>query len=68
MEEIVGEIQDEHDLGEIQKNKHDESGNLSQGIVVNGEILLRDFYNEYGIKIPLNDNYSTSSGFLYWIC
>ena len=64
VEEIVGEIQDEHDPGEIEKNKGDKSDNLGEGVMVNGEILLRDFYSEYGIKIPLNDNYSTLAGFM----
>ncbi|MCY4523219.1 MAG: hemolysin family protein, partial [Halobacteriovoraceae bacterium] len=65
VEEILGEIQDEHDLGEIERSKDGKnSKDISQGVVVSGEILLRDFYNEYGIKIPLNDNYSTLGGFV----
>jgi putative hemolysin len=31
---------------------------------VPSNISLRDLYNEYDIKIPLNDNYSTLNGFL----
>lgn len=60
MEEIFGEIQDEHD---------DEQDGIpgvesEEGVLVPSTISLRDLYNEYDIKIPLNDNYSTLNGFL----
>lgn len=60
MEEIMGEIQDEHD---------DEDDGIpgietEEGVIVPSSISLRDLYNEYDIKIPLNDNYSTLTGFL----
>ncbi|MFA5583489.1 MAG: hemolysin family protein, partial [Bacteriovoracaceae bacterium] len=60
MEEIFGEIQDEHD---------DEEDCIpgvesAEGVVVPPTISLRDLYNEYDIKIPLNDNYSTLNGFI----
>lgn len=60
MEEIFGEIQDEHD---------DEEDGIpgvesEEGILVPSTISLRDLYNEFDIKIPLNDNYSTLNGFL----
>lgn len=60
MEEIFGEIQDEHD---------DEEDGIpgiesKEGVLVPSTISLRDLYNEYDIKIPLNDNYSTLNGFL----
>ena len=60
MEEIFGEIQDEHD---------DEKDGIpgvesEEGVIVPPTISLRDLYNEYDIKIPLNDNYSTLNGFL----
>lgn len=60
MEEIFGEIQDEHD---------DEEDLIpgvesAEGVVVPSTISLRDLYNEYDIEIPLNDNYSTLNGFL----
>jgi putative hemolysin len=60
MEEIFGEIQDEHD---------DEEDGIpgvesAEGVIVPSTISLRDLYNEYDIKIPLNDNYSTLNGFL----
>lgn len=63
MEEIFGEIQDEHDedddgIPKIAQN------HLDEGLKVPAGISLRDLYNEYDIKIPLNDNYSTLRGFL----
>ncbi len=60
MEEIFGEIQDEHD------DEEDEipGMKIEEGVLVPSNISLRDLYNEYDIKIPLNDNYSTLNGFL----
>ncbi len=60
MEEIMGEIQDEHD---------DEDDGIpgvetEEGVIVPASISLRDLYNEFDIKIPLNDNYSTLTGFI----
>lgn len=60
MEEIFGEIQDEHD---------DEQDGIpgvesAEGVLVPSTISLRDLYNEFDIEIPLNDNYSTLNGFL----
>ncbi len=61
VEEIVGEIHDEHDIEEkvIVKNQ-----SIEQGITIDGTLSLRELYNDYDIKIPLNDNYSTVAGFL----
>ena len=60
MEEIFGEIQDEHD------DEEDEIPGVKseEGVLVPSTISLRDLYNEFDIKIPLNDNYSTVNGFL----
>ncbi len=63
MEEIFGEIQDEHDDEDdiIVKNLEE---TLENGITLPGSISLRDLDSEFDIKIPLNDNYSTLRGFL----
>ena len=60
MEEIFGEIQDEHD------DEEDEIPGVKseEGVLVPSTISLRDLYNEFDIKIPLNDNFSTLNGFL----
>lgn len=63
MEEIFGEIQDEHDDEDDGIPKIEQSP-LDEGLKVPANISLRDLYNEYDIKIPLNDNYSTLRGFL----
>lgn len=63
VEEIFGEINDEHDDVD-EKEKHLEEANLIEGIEVDGEMSLRELYSDYDIKISLNDNYSTLSGFL----
>ncbi|MDO9183699.1 MAG: hemolysin family protein [Bacteriovorax sp.] len=63
IEEIFGEINDEHDDVE-EKEKHLDEANLFDGIEVDGDISLRELHSDYDIKIPLNDNYSTLSGFL----
>lgn len=62
MEEIFGEIQDEHDEDEeiIEEDKID----LKAGVIVDAKISLRDLYGDYDVKIPLNDNYSTLTGFI----
>jgi putative hemolysin len=62
MEEIFGEIRDEHDQEEGMDDADDTIS--SEGKVVSGTIPLRDLANEYDIKIPLNDNYSTLNGFI----
>lgn len=60
MEEIFGAIQDEHD------DEEDEIPGVKseEGVLVPSTISLRDLYNEFDIKIPLNDNFSTLNGFL----
>lgn len=63
MEEIFGEIQDEHDTEE-DLIKTDMEQTLEEGITVEGSISLRDLDNEYDLHIPLNDNYSTLRGFI----
>lgn len=61
MEEIFGEIQDEHDDDEDHEEDIDQ---IKLGLVIEAKTSLRDLYNDYDVKIPLNDNYSTITGFL----
>lgn len=63
MEEIFGEIQDEHDDEEDGIPKAEQS-EKETGLRVMAEISLRDLASEYDIKIPQSDNYSTLRGFL----
>ncbi len=63
MEEIFGEILDEHDTEEADLPTANHIIG-PDGLTVSGVISLRDLYNEYDIKIPLNDNYSTLTGFI----
>jgi len=63
VEEILGDIVDEHDdLDDIEAAP--EEFMAKEGIVVEGSMSLRELYNDYDIKIPLNDNYSTLAGFI----
>jgi putative hemolysin len=64
IEEIVGEIQDEHDDEEAEIIQEQLEKDLNDGVIIEGTLSLRDLYNEFDIKIPLNDNYSTVAGFL----
>jgi len=63
IEQIVGDIQDEHDVENFDIEDEDEA-NLAKGVSVEGTMSLRDLYLEYNVRIPLNDNYSTLAGFL----
>lgn len=64
IEEIVGEIQDEHDDDEEAVLIEQREKELAEGIIIDGTVSLRELYNDFDIKIPLNDNYSTVAGFL----
>lgn len=62
VEEIMGEIQDEHD--DEQEEYGSSKDEVSEGLVLEGTISLRDLYSEYKLKIPANENYSTLAGFM----
>ena len=64
VEQILGEIQDEHDKEESKTSASDRTVDLQSGISVEGSINLLDLDNEFDIKIPLNDSYSTLNGFV----
>ena len=61
VEQIMGDIQDEHDFFEEDDGVEE---NLIHGISVEGSISLRELSHDYDINIPLNDNYSTLAGLL----
>lgn len=63
IEEIFGEIHDEHDTEESHAVGSGEQ-NIIDGITVEGTISLRELYNDFELKIPLNDNFSTLAGFI----
>lgn len=64
VEEILGEIHDEHDDEEIVHASTQEKLHSESGLILPGSISLRDLDSDYDVKIPLNDNYSTLAGFV----
>ncbi|MBT3586788.1 MAG: HlyC/CorC family transporter [Halobacteriovoraceae bacterium] len=64
VEEVFGEIQDEHDEDEAEILEEYRQEDFEDGLLIEGNILLRDLDTDYDIEIPLNDNYSTLTGFL----
>jgi putative hemolysin len=64
IEEILGEIQDEHDKEKAELTEHGLLEATEEGISVSGAMNLRDLHSDYDIKIPPHDNYSTLAGFI----
>jgi len=62
LEEIVGEIRDEHDDGE---SDEPELKRLSEFIVeVDGRVNLDDINDELGVELPEDEEYDTIAGFV----
>ena len=57
LEELVGEIEDEHDLGEIAEED-------AQTFIVEGEDSIHDLNIRYGISIPEDKDFQTFNGFM----
>ncbi len=63
MEEIFGEIQDEHDEDELSKTK-EATKIFNDGLVLRADVRLRDLDEEYDITLPLDEDYTTLTGFI----
>jgi CBS domain containing-hemolysin-like protein len=59
MEEIFGEIEDEHDVREYISEKTGENEYL-----VSGRLKIEDINNELNLRIPESDEYETIAGFI----
>jgi CBS domain containing-hemolysin-like protein len=62
LEELVGEIEDEYDIGEEREFWEISGGG---GWVVDAKMTLFDIENQLGIKIPPNPEYETIGGYVY---
>ena len=60
IEEIVGEIRDEHDdpvdMGS--------PGSMGGPVIVSGEVSIVDFNERFNKRLPLDPSYSTLNGYL----
>lgn len=61
LEELVGEIEDEYDIGEDREFWELPGG----GWVVDAKMTLIDIENQLGIKIPENPEYETIGGYVF---
>ncbi|MCX7985603.1 MAG: hemolysin family protein [Bacteroidales bacterium] len=59
MEEIFGEIQDEHDTDELVEKKLSENS-----FVFSGRMDIATLNEKYNLKIPVSDEYETLAGFI----
>ena len=60
LEEIVGEIEDEHDV-----ESSGVTGSIEDGtMVIDGSISIRDLINLHGLDIPESEEYETIAGLL----
>jgi putative hemolysin len=61
LEELVGEIEDEYDIGEAKEFWELPGGNW----VVDAKMTLLDIENQIGIRIPENPDYETIGGYVF---
>jgi putative hemolysin len=59
LEELVGDIVDEHDAEEIALAKRP-----SDKVIINGEESIHDINEQFNMNIPEDKNYQTINGFL----
>lgn len=64
VEEILGDIQDEHDPIVKDVQKEYANADYEQGLILDPSVNIRELYHDFDIEIPLNDNYSTLTGFI----
>lgn len=62
IEEILGEIHDEHD--DEENNELKKEVLPGGGLIISGQVNIRDLNSEYDFNLELSDNYSTLAGFL----
>ncbi|HEX2583280.1 MAG TPA: hemolysin family protein [Chlamydiales bacterium] len=62
LEELVGEIEDEYDIGEEREFWEIPGGG---GWVVDAKMTLFDIENQLGIRIPPNPEYETIGGYIF---
>jgi CBS domain containing-hemolysin-like protein len=60
LEEIVGDIRDEHDEALAEKLRQHGEGVF----VIDGSLSVRDANRKFNLKLPESDNYTTVAGFL----
>jgi len=60
LEEIVGDISDEHDI-EVEEQIHKQSDG---GYLLDGGLAVRDLNRRLEMNIPVSDGYTTIAGFL----
>ncbi len=60
LEEIVGDISDEHDEEVNEQIKKETDGNFT----LDGNLAVRDLNRRLGLNLPVSDGYTTIAGFL----
>jgi CBS domain containing-hemolysin-like protein len=60
LEEIVGDISDEHDEEVNEQIKKEADGNY----MLDGNLAVRDLNRRLGLNLPVSDGYTTIAGFL----
>ncbi len=67
IEEIFGEIHDEHDLDEAAKNERDLGTSLTEGLLIDSSVSVRELVTDYKVYLEQDDSYSTLSGFILYL-
>lgn len=62
LEEIVGEIADEHDEPPVALFDTDDGGSIT----ANGIMLVNDLNQQFGLDLPESDDYDTIAGLIIW--